>query len=188
MFIKDILKRIGIKMDSFTVCTPFFEVTMSQDKNTQNASWELYIELITRVTTQPLLEDHGDEESALESIYKLFNITREIIKQYGREAETFTMLSLCLLNMILRPFTSKWHKVFKEGSINDENQKTFRKELCELQIIINKFSGVFLQMSKVNTFEEIKFEEIEKFADLLKDEYLDKNKEMIMISDETTNL
>jgi hypothetical protein len=173
MFLKDILKKIGVKMDSFTICMPFFEVTISQNDNTKAASWQLYVELITRVATQPLLEDRGDEESALESIYKLFNITREIIKQYGREAETFSMLSLCLLNMILRPFTSKWHRIYKNGSVNEENQKAFREELCELQIIINKFSGVLLQMSRVNTFDEIKFEEIEKFADLFKNGYLE---------------
>jgi hypothetical protein len=186
MFLKDILGKIGVKMDSFTICTPFFEMTMSQNENTQNASWQLYVELITRVATQPLLENCGDEESALESIYKIFNITREIIKQYGREAETFSMLSLCLLNMILRPFTSKWHKVFKDGPINEENQKTFREELCELQIIINKFSGVLFQMSRVDTFDKIKFEEIEKIADLLKNGYLDRKNEMMMISDETS--
>ena len=172
MFLKDILGKIGLKMDSFTICTPFFGVTISQNDNNKNASWQLYVELITRVATQPLVGDRGDEESALESIYNLFNITREIIKQYGREAETYSMLSFCLLNMVLRPFTSKWHKIFKSGSVNKKNHKAFRKELCELQVIINKFSGVLLQISKVNTFDDIKFEEIEEFADLLKNGYL----------------
>jgi len=184
MFLKDILGKIGFKMDSFTICMPFFEVTISQSEDNKAASWQLYIELATRVATQPLLEDHGDEESALKSIFKLFDLTREIIKQYGRKAETFSMLSLCLLNMILRPFTSKWHKIFKNGSVNEENQKAFREELYELQIIINKFSGVLLQMSRVNTFGEIKFEEIEKFSDLLKNEYLYRSNEVMMISNE----
>jgi len=188
MFLKDILGKIGFKMDSCTICTPFFEVTISQNEDNKTASWQLYVELITRVATQPLLEDRGDEESALESIYKLFNTTRDIIKQYGRKAETFSMLSLCLLNMILRPFTSKWHKIFKSGPVNKKNKNVFREELCELQIIINKFSGVLLQMSRVNTFEDIKFEEIEKFAALFKNEYLDRNNELIMISDEISNL
>jgi hypothetical protein len=187
MFLKDLLEKIGFKMDSLTICTPFFEMTISQNENNKTASWQLYVELITRVVTQPLLEDRGDEESALESIYRLFDITREIIKQYAREAETFSMLSLCLLNMILRPFTSKWHKIFKSGSVNENDKKTFREELCELQIIINKFSAVLLQMSRVNAFDDIKYEEIEKFADLFKDGYLDRNSEVMMISDETSN-
>ena len=183
MLLKDILGKIGFKMDSFTICTPFFEVTISQNEDNKIASWFLYVELTTRVATQPLFEDCGDEESALESIYKLFNMTRDIIKEYGRKAETFSMLSLCLLNMILRPFTSKWHKRFKNGSVNKKYQKAFRKELCELQIIINKFSGVLLQMSKVNTFDEIKFDEIKKFADLFMNSYLIRNNEVMMISD-----
>jgi hypothetical protein len=172
-------------MDNFTICTPFFEVIISQNEDNKIASWQLYVELTTRVATQPLFDDCGDEESALESIYKLFNLTRDIIKQYGRKAETFSMLSLCLLNMILRPFTSKWHKRFKNGSVNKKNQKAFRKELCELQIIINKFSGVLLQMSRVNTFDEIKFDEIEKFVEIIKNENLDRNNEVIMTTDAT---
>jgi len=83
--------------------------------------------------------------------------------------------------MILRPFTTKWHKIFKNDPIDNENQKAFREELCELQIIINKFSGVLLQMSKVNAFEEINFMEIEKFANLFNNEYLDKYNELKMI-------
>jgi hypothetical protein len=82
------------------------------------------------------------------------------------------MLSLCLLNLVLRPFTSRWHKILKTDSFNEENQKNFRKELRELQIIINKFSGVLFQMSRVDRYEEISFDEIEKIAKILRGEYL----------------
>jgi hypothetical protein len=162
-------------MDSFTICSPFFETTISQNEDKKIASWQLYVELITRVATQPLLEDRGDEESALASIYRLFDITRDIIKEHGRNAETFSMLSLCLLNMVIRPFTSRWHKIFRKNSINEDNQKVFREELNELQLLINKFSGVLLQMSKVNSYEDIKYEEIENFANILKNGYLNGN-------------
>ena len=183
MFLKDILGKIGFKLDGFTICTPFFEMVISQNDDNKTSSWQLYVELTTRVATQPLLDDRGDEKSALESIYKLFNVTREIIKQYGRKAETFSMLSLCLLNMILRPFLSKWHRIFKNKSVNKKNQKAFREELSKLQIIVNKFSAVLLQMSRVEKFEDIKFEQIENFTDLIKNSYLDKNNEVMLISD-----
>jgi hypothetical protein len=42
-----------------------------QDKD-KNAAWELYIELLTRITTQPLAQTHGDEEMALKSIHTIF--------------------------------------------------------------------------------------------------------------------
>ena len=41
----------------------------------RDAAWELYIELVTRITTQSLDEDDGDEKSALDSIYKIFSLT-----------------------------------------------------------------------------------------------------------------
>lgn len=28
----------------------------------KNAAWDLYVELLTRITTQPLLKEHGDEQ------------------------------------------------------------------------------------------------------------------------------
>ena len=42
--------------------------------------WELYIEMLTRITCRPLPSDHGDEATALESIHTLFGLTRETIK------------------------------------------------------------------------------------------------------------
>ncbi len=54
-----------------------------QDED-KNAAWELYIELLTRITTQPLNEAHSDEETALKSIYSIFPLTREVIKSNGR--------------------------------------------------------------------------------------------------------
>ena len=45
------------------------------------AAWELYVEMLTRVATQRLPSESGDEETALESIYSLFPTTREILRQ-----------------------------------------------------------------------------------------------------------
>ena len=69
------------------------------------AAWELYIELLTRITTQPLGIDDGDEKTALESVYSLFPTTRSIIKQNGRDCIEFTKLAVVVLNRKIRPFT-----------------------------------------------------------------------------------
>jgi hypothetical protein len=47
------------------------------------AAWDLYVELLPRVTTQHMAPDPGDEKTALESIYSLFPLTRDILKQHG---------------------------------------------------------------------------------------------------------
>ena len=47
--------------------------------------WELYIELLTRITTQALPAVEGDEQTALDSVYSLFRTTRKILRQRGRK-------------------------------------------------------------------------------------------------------
>ena len=67
-------------MTSLKINTPFLEMEWNPQDEDKDAAWELYIELLTRVTTQSLKIDHGDEQSALLSIHSLFDITRNIIK------------------------------------------------------------------------------------------------------------
>lgn len=56
----------------------------------KDAAWEMYIELLTRITTQQLKPNEGNEESALKSMYSLFGTTREILKEHGRGCVEFT--------------------------------------------------------------------------------------------------
>jgi hypothetical protein len=61
--------------------TAFLEADFSPKDSDKDAAWDMYIELLTRITSQPIADDHGLEKMALESIYSLFGITRVIIKQ-----------------------------------------------------------------------------------------------------------
>ena len=49
----------------------------------RDAAWELYIEMLTRIVTQPLPQELGDELTALDSVYALFGITRDILRRQG---------------------------------------------------------------------------------------------------------
>lgn len=51
----------------------FVEVEFSITADDQEAAWEMYIELITRVVTQNLELNTGNEMTALESIYSLLD-------------------------------------------------------------------------------------------------------------------
>ncbi len=98
------------------------------------AAWELYIELLTRIATQRISDQHGDEKTALDSIFSLFPNSREIIKKYGPGSQEFTKLSIIVLNQIVRPFTAKWHALSLQGAFDDpEHCKNFRQELRALQ-------------------------------------------------------
>ncbi len=83
----------------------------------RRAAWELYVELITRVTVVELQPDEGLIREALTSMYSLFASTREILRKYGPEvaplgradAVTFGGLAVGVLNGALRPLLAKWH-------------------------------------------------------------------------------
>lgn len=42
------------------------------------------VELLTCITTQPLPDEDGVEQTALDSIHALFGLTRQTLKDHGR--------------------------------------------------------------------------------------------------------
>ena len=143
-------------MTSLRIKTPFLETTWEPKDEDKDAAWELYIELLTRVATQPLPREHGDEATALESVYKLFGITREIIKQHGRDCIELTKIAIVVLNQKIRPFTAKWHKLVLEDGFKEEQiREEFRSELEELQTILRTYSKMLSDMAGVEDLTEL---------------------------------
>jgi len=81
----------------------------------RRAAWELYVELVTRVSVVPLRD--GIAREALDSLYALFGLSREVLRRYGpdvaepkRDGEyNFGFLTVAMLNLGLRPVLSYWH-------------------------------------------------------------------------------
>lgn len=137
-------------MTSLKISAPFLEMEWNPAEPDKDAAWELYIELLTRITTQPLSEKDGDEETALQSVYSLFGLTRSIIKSHGRDCKEFTKIAIVVLNQIIRPFTAKWHKVSVANEFQNTNVcKEFREELCELQKMLRIYTKMLSQMAGV---------------------------------------
>jgi hypothetical protein len=67
-------------MTSLKVNALFLDMEWQPKDDDKNAAWALYVELITRVSTQYMLPEHGDEKAALESVSRLFDLTRQTIK------------------------------------------------------------------------------------------------------------
>lgn len=137
-------------MTSLKVSAPFLEMEWNPAEPDKDAAWELYIELLTRITTQPLSQEDGDEETALQSVYSLFGLTRSIIKSHGRDCQEFTKIAIIVLNQIVRPFTAKWHKASVEGELTNSNLcKEFRDELNELQEKLRVYTKMLSEMAGV---------------------------------------
>ena len=120
------------------------------------AAWELYVEMLTRVATQRLPSESGDEETALNSIYSLFQTTREILRQHGRGAFHFTRVAIPVLNQVVRPFTAKWHKELLSGSLENEDKRVkFREELEILQKDLRNYNRMLAEIAEVEDLTDL---------------------------------
>ena len=126
------------------------------DTSDSDAAWELYVEMLTRVVTQPLPVDTGDEETALDSVYSLFPITREVLRRHGRRAINFTKIAVPVLNQVVRPFTAKWHGKRLAGDLADEDiRNEFRHELATLQDDLRNYNRMLAGIAGVEDLTEL---------------------------------
>lgn len=143
-------------MTSLKIKTPFLEADWQPKDEDKDAAWELYIELLTRIATQQLPKENGNEATALKSVYKLFKLTREIIKRHGRECIEFTKIGIVVLNQIVRPFTAKWHKEMLANAFDDSHKcDEFRNELSELQNILGSYTKMLSDMAGVEDLTKL---------------------------------
>ena len=143
-------------MTSLKIKTPFLDMEWKPQDEDKKAAWELYIELLTRVTTQQLDESHGDEETALKSVYQIFPLTREVIKNNGRHCIEFTKIAIIILNQVIRPFTAKWHRLSIQGAFSDaEKCQIFRKELLDLQVVLLIYTAMLSDMAGVEDLSNL---------------------------------
>ena len=137
----------------------FLEAEFKIQNLDKEAAWELYIELLTRITTQPLPADSGDDKTALDSVYALFSLTREVIKRKGSGCFEFTKIAIVVLNQVIRPFTAKWHKLSLAGAFDDsEKSQEFRKELADLQEKLRRYTKALAAMAEVEDLTALEAE------------------------------
>jgi hypothetical protein len=140
------------------------------DRAQQEASWELYVELITRISVQPLRPDEGLLSEALSSIYSLFAETRRILKAHGPRVArplpggtlSLGKIAVEVLNVRLRPFLAKWHPLLQAyetnrppsvSSLEHENAwphaAKLRAEIEELRVQILEYAHLLARASAV---------------------------------------
>jgi hypothetical protein len=108
--------RGWVRVSELTVRIPqFSDLTFVVDDDARLVAWRLYVEVSTRISTQPLASDEGLLREALNSLYSLFATTRRMLKASrptAREAkgeQSVEHFAITMLNSELRPFLSKWH-------------------------------------------------------------------------------
>jgi hypothetical protein len=153
---RDFLEKWGLS--SLKIKIPFLEGEFRPQDPDRAGAWELYVELLTRITTQYLPPEDGDEEAALQSVFVIFPLTREIMRRHGSGAAEFAKLAIPVLNQIIRPFTAKWHRHSLAGAFqNSERCREFRDELAALQPRLRSYTRALADMAQVEdltTLEE----------------------------------
>ena len=157
----------GIKMQLDTMFKDFrlekiklgpswLNAEISFNENDEDAAWELYVEMLTRIVTQPLPAEVGDEQTALDSVYSLFSTTREILHRRGRNAIQFSKVAIPVLNQVVRPFTAKWHRESLAGAFEDPSQcRQFRSELAALQEELRNYNRLLAKIAGVEDLTDM---------------------------------
>ena len=154
MKIQDLFEKWGLA--GLKINVGFLSMDWKPEPVEQQAAWELYVELVTRVATQPLDAGTGDEKAALESVYTIIEITRNLLRERGRKAETFSKIAIILLNQKIRPFTTVWHKARLKGDFTDSTIcADFRTDLAMTQGVLQSFAGMLADIAGVETIHEL---------------------------------
>lgn len=153
------------------------EGSWSPDDNEQKAAWELYVEIVTRVSATEVHPKEGSLREVLSSLHSLFGITRTILRTYGPSIAqpkgngvlSLGYIAVVILNMVLRPFLSKWHPLLTDYestrangiSTIDHEQRwdrffEFRQDLAETQKSILEYADVLAEVARVPPLKFVK--------------------------------
>jgi hypothetical protein len=142
------LSKFGLT--SLKLNVGFAQMEFVSNDATRRAAWELYVELLTRVSTQSLPDEQGAESSALNSVYQFFPMTREILRKSGPDCVRLAYIAIPFLNQVLRPFTTKWHTQLIAGRISESSAKTeFRQDLIFVRQLILGYADLMGELAGV---------------------------------------
>ena len=146
------------------------EGTWEPDENERKAAWEMYVELVTRISVAELRPGEGLLREALTSLYTLFGITRAILRQYGpsiaqpkgKGSLSFGYIAVAVLNTVLRPVLAKWHPLLldyenrRDISVSPlEHEKSWDKHdelrqiLNDVRLSLTEYANILATVAKV---------------------------------------
>ncbi len=144
------------KLEKVSLNLKAVQLEVSFQEADRDAAWDLYVEMLTRIVTQPLPPESGDEQAALESVYSLAPATREILRHHGRASIQFSKVAVPVLNQIIRPFTAKWHRESLAGAFDQEEKRMqFREELGSLQVELGNYNRMLAEIAGVEDLTDL---------------------------------
>ena len=146
------------------------EGTWEPDDSERQAAWELYVELVTRISVAELHPNEGLLREALSSLHTLFDTTRNVLRKYGPgiarpkggNTVSFGHLAVTILNVVIRPVLAQWHPVLldyesaKESTLSPseherqwEKSEELRRTLNEVRRVLIEYANILAQVADV---------------------------------------
>jgi hypothetical protein len=144
--------------------------TWEPEESEKNAAWEMYVELVTRISVTELKSEEGLLRGALSSLHTLFETTRSILRKYGpaiarpkaENSISFGYLAVAILNTVLRPVLAKWHPLLLECESTDNNAHSplereklwekhdeLREDLNDVRAMLLEYASLLAQVAGV---------------------------------------
>ena len=158
MTLRDFLANWGLS--KLKIKAGFLDAEFTPQDEDRLAAWDMYVELLTRVTTQPLAPDEGKEEAALSSLHAVFPITRDILKARGPNTIHFARIAVVVLNQILRPVTAKWHGMLgpDDRFATDADRAAFRADLEAVRPDLIRYTQALAALANVEDLTDLEAE------------------------------
>lgn len=156
--------RRSAQLAEVTVSVPqLSELRFVVTRDTKKVAWKLFVETVTRVSTQSLDDDSGLLREAMTSLYGLFQVVRETLKETlpspaQSGAPTVEQFAITMLNRELRPFLARWHPELRrwEQAHPDADEATWpqarecRRELASLQVRIHQYAVGYAKLAGID--------------------------------------
>jgi hypothetical protein len=161
--------RRAVRLTGATLSVPQLgQLHFAITRESQQVAWRMFVELVTRISTQPLDDRSGRLRSALNSLYSLLGFTRELLRenppsqQTGPEP-TVEELAITMLNAELRPFLIHWHRTLTDWrQANPDLSEAdwplhaqCRSQLVEVQGRLRQYAVNFGQLAGVPNAERV---------------------------------
>jgi hypothetical protein len=142
------------------------ELTFAVSDEHRKVAWNIFIEIMTRIASQPLAAQEGLLREVLSSLYSMLLSIRELLKatipSHPTAGPTVEMFAFRMSNKELRPFLAKWHpelKRFEQATPPQpetawEHNNVCRGELKELQDRLVEYGRAFGKLADVKRLEE----------------------------------
>jgi len=150
---------VALRLRSFSLNLPFglggVEIEVSEA--VIRAAWELYVEFATRIAAHPLAPGAGSAREALDSLYSLFQTTRQVLREAGpavaTSADSLGPLAIRVLNEGVRPFLVAWHTELRaleaagQGELHPDRRAVFDRALAELVVELEQYVAALARLA-----------------------------------------